>query len=46
MLSEGTLDALSEALRLGMQRQLVDFDNHLDDVAQDYLNAQLNDKLD
>ncbi len=28
-----------------MERKLVDFENHLDDVALDYLNEGLNEKI-
>lgn len=45
-LEDGTLDLVSDAIREGFQRDVQDFDDHLDDVARDFFNEQLNDKLD
>lgn len=41
-LQEGTLDAASMLLQKKKQLDLVDFDNHLDDLTQDYMNEELN----
>ena len=45
LLEEGTLEAVSLLLARKRQLQLVDFDNHLDDLAEDYLNAELNKEI-
>jgi len=41
-----TLACASALVREGTFRELVDFDNHLDDITQDYINVQLNMKID
>jgi len=41
-----TLACASALVREGIFRELVDFDNHLDDITQDYINVELNMKID
>jgi len=43
---EATLECASELVERKVYRELVDFDNHLDDIGLDYLNVQLNMKID
>ena len=44
-LEEGTLEAVSHLLAKKKHLQLVDFDNHLDELTEDYLNADLNEEI-
>ncbi len=42
-------DALAKTatlLQTRCYRELIDFDNHLDDIEQDWLNLELNEKID
>jgi len=39
---EDTLAMTSEMVQRKFQKDLIDFDNHLDDVTQDYLNVDIN----
>ena len=39
---EETLDLTSTMVQRKIYKDLVDFDNHLDDVTQDYLNVEIN----
>lgn len=41
-----TIDAVSLLLQKGVMKQLVDFDNHLDNPEMDWTNAELNKALD
>ena len=45
-LEEGTLDALAELVGKKLHKELVDYDNHLDDIARDFLNVELNMEID
>ena len=45
-LEEGAVEAIAAMIQKGLPEQLVDFDNHLDDVAKDYLNVELNMEID
>jgi hypothetical protein len=40
--SEETLSMTSDLLGKKAYKDLIDFDNHLDDITQDYLNVQMN----
>ena len=42
---EETLDAASSLLRSGAYRKLMDFDNHLDDVKNDWRNLEINEVI-
>ena len=46
VLEEGALEAIAAMIQKGLAEQLVDFDNHLDDVAKDFLNVDLNMEID
>lgn len=39
---DDTLDAVSKLVQKGAAKDLYDFDNHLDNVANDWTNAHLN----
>jgi len=41
-----TLACASALVQKRIFRDIVDFDNHLDDISQDYLNVGLNMKID
>ena len=43
---ENSLVVASTMVLKGVYKELVDFDNHLDDVSQDYLNVGLNMEID
>lgn len=45
-IEEGTLDTLSGLVGKKLHKELVDYDNHLDDVARDFLNVNLNMEID
>jgi hypothetical protein len=40
--SEETLALTSDLIGRRVYKELADFDNHLDDITQDYLNVQMN----
>ena len=43
---ESSLETASALLQKGAAEELVDFDNHLDDLKQDFLNVDLNMMID
>ena len=43
---ENSLVVASTMVLKGVYKEVVDFDNHLDDVSQDYLNVGLNMEID
>jgi len=45
-IDDEALEVTSALLHCKAFRNLVDFDNHLDDVSQDYLNVRLNMEID
>lgn len=44
--SQFTLDAVSQLLQQNAMKQLIDFDNYLDNPENDWTNAELNSNLD
>jgi hypothetical protein len=42
----GTLEAASSMVQRGAQKELIDYDNHLDDIGKDFLNIELNAEID
>ena len=45
-LEPGVLETASDLVQRGAHRDIVDYDNHLDDLAKDFLNAELNEAYD
>ena len=42
----GVLETASDLVQRGAHRDIVDYDNHLDDLAKDFLNIELNEAYD
>ena len=45
-LEKETLDALAELIAKKLHKEIVDYDNHLDDISRDFLNVELNMEID
>ena len=45
-LEPGVLETASDLVQRGAHRDIVDYDNHLDDLAKDFLNVELNEAYD
>ena len=42
----GVLETASDLVQRGAHRDIVDYDNHLDDLAKDFFNTELNEAYD
>lgn len=45
-IDHSTSDTLAQLLSDKVQRQIYDFDNHLDDISLDWSNQEINERLD
>lgn len=46
LLDKNVLDCVSSLLKQGAYKNLIDYDNHLDDITLDWTNSIINDQVD